>query len=102
MNKYPNTFMSVIIIFAGFISINSAYLYKLSQVTAKVNDNIEKIEIESLASSAKAIYLPKKVCIIQVDENVPIPELRKYLASCLHSHQNWLELNSSMTVEDKK
>jgi len=88
--------------FILFTGINALNLSALAQETAKMNENIEKVEIESLASSAKAMYLPKKVCIIQVDEKVPISELRKYLASCLHSHQKWLELNSSTTVEDKK
>ena len=100
MNKLAfGTLVGAVIIFAG---INTFHLSALAQETAKMNDNIEKVEIESLASSAKAIYLPKKVCVIQVDEDVPIPELRKYLASCLHSHQKWLELNSSAPIEDKK
>ena len=100
MNKpLLGTLTGAFIIFTG---INAFNLSALAQETAKMNENIEKVEIESFASSAKAMYLPKKVCIIQVDEKVPISELRKYLASCLHSHQKWLELNSSTTVEDKK
>jgi hypothetical protein len=100
MNKpLLGTLTGAFILFTG---INALNLSALAQETAKMNENIEKVEIESFASSAKAMYLPKKVCIIQVDEKVPIPELRKYLASCLHSHQKWLELNSSTTVEDKK
>ena len=85
-----------------FVPYNVYQMNSLAQETAKMSDNIEKVEIESLASSAKAIYLPKKVCVIQVDEEVPIHELRKYLASCLHSHQKWLELNSPVLIEDKK
>jgi len=99
MNKLAfGTLVGAVIIFAG---INTFHLSALAQETAKMNDNIEKVEIESLASSAKAMYLPKKVCVIQVGEEVPIPELRKYLASCLHSHQKWLELHSPVTIEDK-
>ena len=99
MNKLLTGAMLSGIIF--FVPFNVYQINSLTKETTKMNENIEKVEIESLASSAKAIYLPKKVCVIQVDENVPIPELRKYLASCLHSHQNWLELNSSKSVEDK-
>lgn len=99
MNKLLTGAMLSGIIF--FVPFNVYQINSLTKETTKMNENIEKVEIESLASSAKAIYLPKKVCVIQVDENVPIPELRKYLASCLHSHQNWLELNSSKPVEDK-
>lgn len=99
MNKLLTGAMLSGIIF--FVPFNVYQIKSLTKETAKMNDNIEKVEIESLASSAKAIYLPKKVCVIQVDEDVPIPELRKYLASCLHSHQKWLELNSSKPVEDK-
>jgi hypothetical protein len=99
MNKpLLGTLMGAFIIFAG---INAFNLSALAQETAKMNEEIERVEIESFASSAKAMYLPKKVCVIQVDEKVPIPELRKYLASCLHSHQKWLELNSPVIVEDK-
>ncbi len=99
MNKpLLGTLMGAFIIFTG---INAFNLSALAQETAKMNQEIERVEIESFATSAKAMYLPKKVCIIQVDKEVPIPELRKYLASCLHSHQKWLELNSPVTVEDK-
>jgi len=85
-----------------FVPYNVYQMNSLANETSKMNESLEKVEIESLASSAKALYLPKKVCLIQVDESVAIPELRKYLASCLHSHQNWLELNSSKPVENKK
>ena len=99
MNKpLLGTLVGAVIIFAG---INTFNLSALAEETAKMNNNIERVEIDSLASSAKAMYLPKKVCVIQVGEEVPIPELRKYLASCLHSHQKWLELHSPVTIEDK-
>ena len=99
MNKIAfGTLAGAVIIFAG---INTFHLSALAQEAVKMNEEIERVEIESFASSAKAMYLPKNVCVIQVDEEVPIPELRKYLASCLHSHQKWLELNSPVIVEDK-
>jgi len=100
MNKLLTGAMLSGIIF--FVPFNVYQINSLTKETTKMNENIEKVEIESLASSAKAIYLPKKVCVIQVDENIAIPELRKYLASCLHSHQKWLELNSPVLIEDKK
>ena len=78
MNKpLLGTLMGAFIIFAG---INAFNLSALAQETAKMNEEIERVEIESFASSAKA---------------------RKYLASCLHSHQKWLELNSPVIIEDK-
>ena len=62
----------------------------LDDLTKKVDE----VEIESIASSADAICLPNRVCVVKVDQEVSDEELRKYLASCLHSHQKWLQLNS--------
>mgnify|MGYP005730140007 FL=1 len=53
MNKpLLGTLMGAFIIFAG---INAFNLSALAQETAKMNEEIERVEIESFASSAKAM-----------------------------------------------
>jgi predicted ATP-grasp superfamily ATP-dependent carboligase len=88
---------NIIIALAAFfvLCIVSVNGYQLTSELKTLKKTIGRVEIESIASSADAIYLPKRVCLVKVDETIDNQKLRKYLASCLHSHQKWLELNSA-------
>lgn len=91
--------------FLGFFAICALVIFSLSSSLRNyeqhliLKDQIAKLEYQSLASSSDVIYIPKKVCIMNVDETVDEEKMRKYLGSCLYSHQKWLEINQQEQTE---
>ena len=55
-----------------------------------IQDNIERVQVESIVSSGKAIYMPGSVCVLKATSDVSTLKMREFAAACIRSHDKWL------------
>jgi hypothetical protein len=69
-----------------------------------LEDNIERVRVESIVSSGKAIYMPGNVCVLKATSDVSTSKMREFAAACIRSHDNWLLINDTQTsyIDDDK
>ena len=68
-----------------------------------INNEVERVQVESIVSSGKAIYMPGSVCIIKTTSDVDINKMREFAGACIRSHGDWLLINSGgATYSDAK
>jgi len=67
--------------------------YKLDSI----NTEVERVHVESIVSSGKAIYLPGSVCILKATSEIDIDKMREFAAACINSHEDWLLINDGKT-----
>ena len=66
----------------------------------KLNDigvEVQRVHVESIISSGKAIYMPGSVCIIKATSDIDVTKMREFASACINSHNDWLLINSSNT-----
>ncbi len=63
--------------------------YKLDSI----NTEVERVHVESVVSSGKAIYLPGSVCVIKATSDINVSKMREFAAACISSHNDWLLIN---------
>jgi len=70
------------------------------QMNKTIQDNVERVKVETIVSSGKAIYMPGSVCIIKATSEVNITKMREFAAACIKSHENWLLINNQQSSYD--
>ena len=63
-----------------------------------INKEVERVQVESIISSGKAIYMPGSVCIIKATSEIDIAKMREFAAACINSHDDWLLINKGSTT----
>ena len=62
-----------------------------------INNEVERVKVESIVSSGKAIYMPGSVCIIKATSDIDVTKMREFAAACINSHKDWLLINDGKT-----
>ena len=63
-----------------------------------IDREVERIKVESIVSSGKAIYMPGSVCIIKATSDIDQIKMREFAAACVKSHEDWLLINSGNAI----
>jgi hypothetical protein len=58
------------------------------------NKEVERVQVESIVSSGKAIYMPGSVCILKATSEVSEDKMREFAAACIKSHKDWLLISN--------
>jgi len=80
-------------------------VYSLHYKLDNINQEVERVQVESIVSSGKAIYMPGSVCIIKATSDIDTYKMREFAAACINSHRDWLlikdgKANYSNATED--
>ena len=67
--------------------------FSLGAQLNSINKEVERVQIESIVSSGKAIYMPGSVCVLQATSDIDSNKMREFAAACIKSHENWLLIN---------
>ena len=67
--------------------------FSLGAQLNSINKEVERVQIESIVSSGKAIYMPGSVCVLQATSDIDNNKMREFAAACIKSHENWLLIN---------
>ena len=68
--------------------------FSLGAQLNSINKEVERVQIESIVSSGKAIYMPGSVCLLSATSDVSEMKMREFAAACIKSHKDWLLINS--------
>ena len=85
MKEYVFYATAIAVAFAGYMFYN-----KLEEI----DTNLKSVEIQSIVSSGKAIYMPGSVCILKATSDITVDKMREFAAACIKSHEDWLGINS--------
>jgi hypothetical protein len=69
-----------------------------------IESNIERVKVESIVSSGKAIYMPGSVCVLKATSDITTLKMREFAAACIRSHDKWLLIDKQEATykhEDK-
>ena len=58
-----------------------------------IDNEIERVQVESIVSSGKAIYMPGSVCVLKATSDIDVDKMREFAAACINSHNDWLLIN---------
>jgi len=58
-----------------------------------INEEVERVQVESIVSSGKAIYMPGSVCVLKATSDISEVKMREFAAACINSHRDWLLIN---------
>ena len=64
--------------------------FSLGAQLNSINKEVERVKVESIVSSGKAIYMPGSVCILKATSEVSEDKMREFAAACIKSHKDWL------------
>tara|TARA_R110000824_G_scaffold125712_1_gene284970 strand:- start:261 stop:560 length:300 start_codon:yes stop_codon:yes gene_type:complete len=84
----------IFIVSAFAVCIASFMFYNKLDVIEK---GVERVEVESIISSGKAIYMPGNVCILKATSEINTAKMREFAAACIQSHDRWLLINNGKT-----
>lgn len=62
-----------------------------------INNEVERVHVESIISSGKAIYMPGSVCVIKATSDIDTSKMREFASACINSHSDWLLINRGNT-----
>jgi len=71
--------------------------FSLGAQLDSINEEVERVQVESIVSSGKAIYMPGSVCIIKATSDIDVTKMREFASACINSHNDWLLINSGKT-----
>ena len=74
----------------GMCGLNTACLYKLNSV----DNQVQRVRVEAIMSSGKAIYMPGNVCVLKATSDIPADKMEDFASACVKSHRNWLLINA--------
>jgi starvation-inducible outer membrane lipoprotein len=80
-----------------FMLSGCATMFSLHNKLDNIGVEVERVHVESIISSGKAIYMPGSVCVIKATSEVDVTKMREFASACINSHNNWLLINSSNT-----
>lgn len=63
-----------------------------------IDNEVERVKVESIVSSGKAIYMPGSVCIIKATSDIDQIKMREFAAACIKSHGDWLLINGGDAI----
>ena len=85
-------------IFAGLaILIGGTAVFSLHEKVDSIGNQIERVKVENIVSSGKAIYMPGNVCVLKATSEIDSKKMREFAAACVKSHENWLLINDEKT-----
>lgn len=64
--------------------------FTMNQKLNHIDNEVERVKVESIVSSGKAIYLPGSVCLLQATSDIDTIKMREFAAACIKSHEKWL------------
>jgi hypothetical protein len=68
--------------------------FSLGSQLNSINKEVERVQVESIVSSGKAIYMPGSVCILKATSEVSEDKMREFAAACIKSHKDWLLISN--------
>lgn len=69
----------------------------LHQKVDSIDAEVERVTVENIVSSGKAIYMPGNVCVLKATSEIDVQKMRQFAAACIKSHENWLLINNEKT-----
>ena len=63
-----------------------------------IDNEVERVKVESIVSSGKAIYLPGSVCVIKATSDIDKAKMRQFAGACIKSHEDWLLINNGNAI----
>jgi hypothetical protein len=85
------------IIICAFMLSATLAAFSLHWKLDSINEEVERVQVESIISSGKAIYMPGSVCIIKATSDIDVTKMREFAAACINSHNDWLLINQGNT-----
>ena len=85
------------IIIGAFMLSATLAAFSLHWKLDSINEEVERVQVESIISSGKAIYMPGSVCIIKATSDIDVTKMREFAAACINSHNDWLLINQGNT-----
>ena len=67
--------------------------FSLGAQLNSINEEVERVQVESIVSSGKAIYMPGSVCVLKASSDIGVDKMREFAAACINSHKDWLLIN---------
>ena len=72
--------------------------FVMNQKLNHINHEVERVQVESIVSSGKAIYMPGSVCVIKATSDIDQVKMREFAAACIKSHGDWLLINDGDAI----
>jgi hypothetical protein len=72
--------------------------FAMNQKLNHINHEVERVQVESIVSSGKAIYMPGSVCVIKATSDIDQIKMREFAAACIKSHEDWLLINDGDAI----
>ena len=85
------------IIISAFMLSAILAAFSLHWKLDSINEEVERVQVESIISSGKAIYMPGSVCIIKATSDINVTKMREFASACINSHNDWLLINKGNT-----
>ena len=80
-----------------FMLSGCATMFSLHHKLDSIGTEVERVHVESIISSGKAIYMPGSVCIIKATSDIDVTKMREFASACINSHNDWLLINDGKT-----
>ena len=80
-----------------FMLSGCATMFSLHHKLDNIGNEVERVQVESIISSGKAIYMPGSVCIIKATSDIDVTKMREFASACINSHNDWLLINRGDT-----
>jgi len=81
-----------------FMLSGCATVFSLHHKLDNIGSEVERVQVESIVSSGKAIYLPGSVCVIKATSDIDKAKMRQFAAACIKSHEDWLLINNGNAI----
>ena len=81
-----------------FMLSGCATVFSLHHKLDNIGSEVERVQVESIVSSGKAIYLPGSVCVIKATSDIDKTKMRQFAAACIKSHEDWLLINNGNAI----
>jgi len=72
--------------------------FAMNQKLNHINHEVERVQVESIVSSGKAIYMPGSVCVIKATSDIDQIKMREFAAACIKSHEDWLLISDGNAI----
>ena len=76
-----------------FMLSGCATAFSLHHKLDAIGTEVERVKVESVATTGKAIYMPGSVCVLKATSEIDGEKMREFAAACIKSHENWLLIN---------
>jgi len=78
-----------------FMLSGCATMFSLHHKLDNIDTQVQRVQVESIISSGKAIYMPGNVCVLKATSDISEMKMREFAAACINSHRDWLLINNS-------